>query len=208
MGYHLIIRRPDGSIAAHYADTFEGLCQFDGITSDAIIYQAAPEWKPSIVGAHASYNLLAQDWYRAGIRAQWQFFEEAKQANLIPEKISQDPESFEAYTAAANMRIKRGDFLLRRKNIEVEVKCLTLYADNYYLPYAHIKAHENMQALSAVPVWFAIYARNGDCPVPDSLQMVSVNAILSQNNGLVSYDTQSQCLVVPRHMTSAGFSGI
>ncbi|CTP84075.1 hypothetical protein [Xanthomonas graminis] len=208
MGYHLITRRNDGTIANHFSETLEGLCQFDGIAADSIIYQAAEQWTPSIVGDDNTYKLLAEDWFRAGIRAQWQFYEEAKCQKLIPEKINQDKESFQAYTSATTSSIKRGDYLLRAKNIEIEVKCLTLYGGHYYLPYSAMKSHQAMQKLSSTPVWFAIYERQADTPVPDSLHMVSVADIFEQNNKCVQYEKKSKCLRVPQSMTSQGFSGL
>ena len=208
MGYHLITCLKDGTIANYFSESLEGLCEFDGITKDSIIYQAAKEWTPSVIGGHENYNVLTEDWFRAGIRAQWKFVEDAKIAKLIPEKISQDKEAFQAYTSAATSRIKRGDYLLRKKNIEVEVKCLTLYGGNYYLPYSDVKSHETMQKLSASPVWFAIYQRIGDTPTPGSLHMVSVACILAQNNKQVKYEKKSKCLVIPQSMTSQGFTGI
>ncbi|WP_369937583.1 hypothetical protein [Xanthomonas tesorieronis] len=208
MGYHLITRREDGTISNHFSETLEGLCKFDGIAADSIIYQAAEEWTPSVVGDDDTYKLLAEDWFRAGIRAQWQFFEEAKHQKLIPEKIHQDRESFQAYTSATTSPIKRGDYLLRTKGIEIEVKCLTLYGGYYYLPYSAMKSHQAMQELSSTPVWFAIYERQADTPVHGSLHMVSVAAIFEQNNKLVQYDKRSKCLRVPQSMTNQGFSGL
>lgn len=211
MGYHLILRNKDGSMRAVYADTLDELCVHSDIGPDAILYEADRQWTPVVIGEHERYKKLSSDWYRAGIKAQGLFRQQALAEGLIPEKISQDTESFEAYRAASPQRVKRGDYLLRRVNKEVEVKCLTLYGgEHFYLPYGDIKAHENMAGISSTPVWFALYRREGDEPVADSLCTVPVIRVMQENRkgGAVGYDEKTKCLKVPLGMLQPGFAGL
>ncbi len=206
MGFHLILRKLDGSIEHRYSAALEDLCEFSDITPDAIIYQGEEHWKPVVVGSTDVYAKLTHDWFRAGIKAQRLFKAQARAANFIAEPISQDAESFEPYRSASDKRLKRGDFLIRNAGIEVEVKCLTKYGGKFYLRWSDLKAHENMQALTRSPVFFAIYERSGDTPNPETLCMVPVTEILAENNKSVTYDRESKCALIPFGLTSVGFS--
>lgn len=207
MGYHLIIRNADNSITAEYAESFEELAYFNEISNDSIVYQGERHWSPCVVGQSDRYKNLAEVWFRAGIKAQKLLKVQAIEHGLMIEEISQDVESFKAYTSNAEVAIKRGDFLIRNvKNIEVEAKCLTFYGDEFYIEYSHVQRHINMEKYSGSAVVLAIYERHEDSPKPDSLCMVYVRTIKAENNKLVRYDKDKKCLVVPRSLTQPGFT--
>lgn len=98
MGYHIIIKAEKGDLISHYAEKFEDLVQFSDIHPESIIYQGEPEWKPIIVGEHEVYKNLANEKFRAGIKAEKLFNEQANTYGLMLEKLSQDAESFKSYT--------------------------------------------------------------------------------------------------------------
>lgn len=208
MGYHLILRQSDGSITHRYAPLLEDMCEFSDLTPDTIIYQGEAHWEPAILDTVVEYRKYSQDWFRAGIKAQRLFKSQAVAERFIVEGISQDPESFDPYRKVAERRIKRGDFLIRNAGLEVEVKCLTRYQDHFYLTWADLQAHKGMESLTGTPVVFAIYERDGDCPKPDTLCMVSVAQILGENNKRVSYDRKRKCALIPVDLTTPGFSAL
>lgn len=207
MGYHLIIRNIDSTITAHYSETYEGLAQYSDISRDSIIYEGEAHWQPVVVGQSERYKNLAETWFRAGIKAQKLFKEQAMAHGLMIEDLSQDAASFKAYTSNAEVLIKRGDFLLRNvRNIEVETKCFTFYKGHFYIEYSDIKGHQNMQTYSGSPVVLAIYERKDDVPIENSLFMLSIDTILEENNKKVRYDEEKKCLVIPCSLGKPGFS--
>lgn len=128
MGFHVIIKAENGQLDSHYADSLEKLADFSDIAADSIIYQGESDWKPVILGTDDRYKHLAEDWFRAGVKAQRLFRRQAIDHGLMIEDLSQDVESFKGYTKNANIPIKRGDFLIRNaKNKEVDTKCKTFY---------------------------------------------------------------------------------
>lgn len=153
------------------------------------------------MGEGPLYRDLADEKFRAGIKAQLLFKQQAIEHGLMVEAIAQDQGSFKPYTPCTNNFIKRGDFLLRNAgHIEIETKCLT-YCDakGFYLPYRQIMGHREMQVHSKSPVVVAIYERNGDCPVADSLRMIHLDVIQVERNrpDAITYDETTKCFVVP-----------
>lgn len=208
MGYHLIIKHPDGTITSKFSATFDGLVEYADISADSIVYQGEQHWSPVVVGQDERYKNLAEDWFRAGVKAQKLFKSQAIDHGLMIEELSQDIDSFKAYTSSADVLIKRGDFLLRNvRNIEIETKCFTFYNDSFYIEYTDVKRHNNMQNYSGSPVVLAIYERNGDAPIPGSLKMINIQTILEKKNkSSIKYDDKSKCLIVPLALTKQGFS--
>lgn len=208
MGYHLIIQHQDGTITPKFSETFDGLVEYSDISADSIIYQGEQHWSPVVVGQDERYKNLSEKWFRAGIKAQKLFKSQAIGHGLMIEELSQDIDSFKAYTSSADVLIKRGDFLLRNvRNIEIETKCFTFYSDScFYIEYTDVKRHENMQNYSGSPVVLAIYQRDGDSPVPDSLRMINIQTILDENNKSVKYDAIKKCFIVPLDLARQGFS--
>ncbi len=104
-----------------YVESEVELVKLD-IKNDTIIYQGESHWVPEKVGSSKKYKLLAEGWYRAGIKAQELFKVQAKKENLILEELFQDQKSFKSYTnTAKSVSIKRGDFLIRNiRNLEIE----------------------------------------------------------------------------------------
>lgn len=96
------------------------------------------------------------------------------------------------YQRLANDRVKRGDFIIRSAGAEIEVKCLTRYPHGWYLPWSHLRGHDTLGDITHSSVYFAIYERQGDSPVTDSLVMVSLETILRKNRtGELVYDSQA-----------------
>ncbi len=206
MGYHLIIKHHDGTITPKFSETFDGLAEYSDISADSIIYQGEQHWSPVVVGQHEQYKNLADERFRAGIKAQKLFKSHAIDHGLMIEELSQDMDSFKAYTSNADVSIKRGDFLLRNvRNIEIETKCFTFYNDSFYIPYADVKRHQNMQNYAGSPVILAIYERNGDVPVPESLRMITIQTIIEENYKSVTFDEKSKCSIIPLALTKQGF---
>jgi hypothetical protein len=169
MGYHVIVKAANGDLVSHYADSLEDLANFSDITADSIIYQGEPHWTPVMLGTDDKYKNFAKDWFRAGLKAQWLLKRQAIAHGLMIEDLSQDVESFKGYTINANVAIKRGDFLIRNaRNLEIETKCFTFYKngneDCFYIEYADVKKHQNMEQFTGCPVILAVYKRCGDTP--------------------------------------------
>lgn len=206
MGYHLIIKNHDGTITPKFSDTFDGLAEYSDISADSIIYQGEQHWSPVLVGQHDQYKNLTDERFRAGIKAQKLFKSHAVDHGLMIEELSQDMDSFKAYTSNADVSIKRGDFLIRNvRNIEIETKCFTFYSDSFYIPFTDVKRHQNMQNYAGSPVILAIYERNGDVPVPESLRMITIQTIIEENYKSVKFDEKSKCLIIPLALTKHGF---
>lgn len=207
MGYHLIIRHDDGTISTKYSESFNDLTEYSEISSDSIIYQGEKHWSPVTVGEDEHYRNLAHDWFRAGIKAQKLFKTQAIAHGLMIEELSQDVDSFKAYTSSSDVLIKRGDFLLRNvNNIEIETKCLTYYNNAFYIKYTGVKRHMNMQTFSGSPVVLAIYERDKDNPKPESLRMITIDSIINENNKSVEYNDNNKCLLVPISLTKPQFT--
>jgi hypothetical protein len=210
MGYHIIIKAEKGDLVSHYAEKYEDLAEFSDIQSDSIIYEGEPNWKPIIVGEDKKYKNLADPKFRAGMKAEKLFREQAIKHGLMLEKLSQDYDSFKAYKSGADVPIKRGDYLVRNAgNMEIEIKCFTFYKiDNkecFYIDYHTFKKHQNMESFTKCPVVFVIYHRDGDSPVKDSLCMIALDIICQENNKAISWDDKLKCFIVPISLTTKGF---
>jgi hypothetical protein len=133
MGYHIIIKKDSPNIIHIYKETQDQLnielINNPEITPETIIYAGDQNNQPFFIRDHKKYNELIKDWYRAGLKAQDLFKQQAIERRFIVEPLSQDQESFRTYFQNANyLPIKRGDFLIRNvNNIEVDVKCRTFY---------------------------------------------------------------------------------
>lgn len=218
MGYHLITKNPDGSITTKYSKTFGGLLEYPEISDDSLIFEGEPHQAPGAITENALYQKYIKDEkFRAGVNAEILFKKQAKEHGLIAEPLSQDRDSYALYRIHAANPVKRGDFLLRNVgNIEIEVKCLTLYfssawGEHFHVTFSQVKRHEEMQRCTGVPVVLAIYERCGDAPKADSLRMIRLQAILDAYNNkskpkLVNYDSEYKCLLVPESMAKKRFS--
>ena len=112
MGYHVILRPDEKTLHAIYVEQIEDLAEISNLTPDSIVYQGEKDWAPVKLGQSEAYKNFAEPWFRAGLKAQKLFIEEATQSGLIVEQLSQDQNTFRHYITNANIPIKRGDFLL------------------------------------------------------------------------------------------------
>lgn len=149
----------------------------------------------------------------AGAKAEELFEKQASEYGLIPQRLSQDKESFAPYAAGSKGNsIKRGDFLLRAaNNVEIEVKCLTKYKfegdiPTYFFKYHDLKKHENMQRISGSPVLLAIYELDGDIPKSDSLRMIRIDTLLDSKVREKFYDDEKKCIVFSTDLMQPGFA--
>ena len=136
---------------------------------------------------------------QAGADAEAVFVRQARAHGFMVEGISQEPgDDYEQYRVHAACSVKRGDFLIRNHNVEVEVKCKTLYGRDrmVYFDYGELKAHEEMQRLTGDAVVFAVYLRRGDCADTESLRMIAVADVLARHYG-TTYHDESKCFHVP-----------
>lgn len=186
MGYHIILRHDQDSLKHHYVEDLDKLASFS-IREDAIIYQGEPHWEPVIAKQDKRYERFTHDWYRAGIKAQELFKEQAIEKKYMLEALSQDQKSFKYYTGPINkkgkyIKIKRGDFLIRNAaNIEVDVKCRTFHdakagGQTFEFNAEDLVRHLNMSNYTRLPIVIAVYERepNTDCIIADSLRMIDV----------------------------------
>jgi hypothetical protein len=128
-------------------------------------------------------------------KAENKFIELANLSGWIVEKLPQDQENFEQYWRICERKVKRGDFICRnRGNIEIEVKCLTLYPDNKFIKCFYIGIEEcekllNMQDVTKTNIYFAFFEKNRNNEIANSpLRMISLNEVKSfldnyQENG-------------------------
>lgn len=172
MGYHVIYGTESGELKTDYAETEEELLEFP-LTKECIIYNGLHEWKPRRLGDSRDLEILTEDWFKAGRKAEKLFYTQANEKYIL-EKLSQDLLSFESYRSADGHWLKRGDFLLRDVyNLEIEVKCLTIENECFLLKCTHHFNHKNMQDKSNIPVVFAIYERENDNVASPELRMIS-----------------------------------
>ena len=150
--------------------------------------------------------------FSAGQKAEYIFEKQALTNKWIVEKISQDKESFNKYREVANSYVKRGDYICRNcNNIEVEVKCKSLYGKHnekyYLLEYSHIKRHKAMSTLTNSKIVFAFYERNGSKVFEDTLRMIDLDFLLETSDykrGKL-YDEKNKCIKVPLKFTQPNF---
>lgn len=114
MGYHIILNQNKQGLEHYYVEDIEDLATFK-IQPSSIIYEGEVHWSPLMAKNDETYNQYTQDWYRAGIKAQKLFKEQALQHKYIIEELSQDKNSFKQYYNISKefIKVKRGDFILR-----------------------------------------------------------------------------------------------
>lgn len=182
MGYHVIIDPEDFPIKYTYVERTEKLVELEGINGKSIIFQGNRENPPQQVGTSVDFQRLSEDWYRAGLRAQAVFAKLARERDLVLEELSQDIESFKAYSRGIKGKVKRGDFLIRnRGNLEVEIKCRSFYGRGKYRYFffseEDLRKHLNMEQTTQTSVVVAVFQRKGDRPLEESLCMIKVDRI-------------------------------
>jgi hypothetical protein len=190
MGYHVILRHNQDEIKTVYIERKDQLAELP-IQADSIIYEGEEHWKPVLIGQDEKYKDYLVNKFRAGKCAEKLFVTMCRDAGMIIEKISQDQDTFGQYSQNAEGIIKRGDFLIRKPRLcEVEVKCFTLREKNsarpyYYLPYSQVMSHARMENVVNNDVLLAIYEREDDKTVQESLRMIEIKKLLKQEDGII-----------------------
>lgn len=185
MGYHLILRKENNEIQHEYCEYYHELANFP-IEDSSIIYQGEKHWKPFLVKDNDIYKGLSDLRFRGSMKAEQLFMKQALSQGYMLEVIDQNPLSFKQYYDVSSefMKIKRGDFLIRNvRNIEIEVKCKTIYWENrkpyFYFEKEHLEKHLKMQEYTKTPVILAIYERlkDNENPNPEKLYMIDMDYI-------------------------------
>src|SRR6266849_5189834 len=124
--------------------------------------------------------------FAAGAHAERLFEALCSERGHLCERIAQDEKSFLAYARLTRYG-KRGDYLIRRFNVEIEVKCSTTYGkDQYhYLKYAHVQRHLKMQEHTNTRVIFAFFEREGRRAAKDSLRMIPLQDLVNRKPRIV-----------------------
>ncbi|NQX40702.1 hypothetical protein SAMN05421820_104106 [Pedobacter steynii] len=125
MGYHVIIPQSAG-IAHHYVEDIRAFAYIDDITEAAIIYEAPESQCPKLLLEDPHAQKYVNHHYRLGIKTENLFKEQATQKKFIIVDIDQSREGFSQYKNGLDDDVKRGDFLIRNPNTEIEVKCRQL----------------------------------------------------------------------------------
>lgn len=209
MGFH-VVNLLKGKISHEFAVSETDLA-FLNISEDSIIYEGEKHWIPEIVGSSKKYKIWAKHWYRAGIKAQELFKQQASNKGYILEILNQDQDSFKSYTSAAkNVRIKRGDFLIRNvRNIEIDVKCRTFYHNNGEIKFnfkiQHYYHHLNMITFTNTPILIAVYENVQNEPDPKQLYMFEISEIGKNTLEKVMIEDTGMCFRIPLSLTVKGF---
>ena len=216
MGYHVITtNKQTNKIEQTYIKNLTELIWLSNITEDSLILQGEKQSMLIRVGDKKEYSNYTKDWFRAGLKAQEKFKEQAKSEGLILEEINQDKDSFSQYSVVKP--VKRGDFLIRnRNNIEVEVKCRSFRKINdklvFHFKCIDVERHLNMQNQTNIPVLIAVYKRNGE-DVEDGIPyFISIDEIISNKTSLDTVNEAKEntgiCYRIPLSMTSQSFNYI
>ena len=217
MGFHIVNIR-HGEIESFYVENRHQLAKSDAITEDSIIYQGEKHWTPVRVGSDKQYVNYSKDWYRAGIKAQELFKNQAKLNNLMLEELSQDIDSFQQYLIDKKyIPIKRGDYLIRNfKNIEVDVKCRAFYGKEnkkwFHFKCEDVERHLNMQKFTNTPILIAVYERDNDQVVESIPYFISIDKIESEKTSLIQKNVKKEntgwCFQVPLKLAVQSFDYI
>jgi hypothetical protein len=213
MGFH-IINIENGCLKHDFVDTFEELSYIDFITEDSVIYQGEEHWKPFKISESEKYCHFAKGWYRAGIRAQELFKDQALAFGLILEELNQDQKSFKLYTSnAKKLAIKRGDFLVRNyANIEIDVKCRGFRKNNgetcFDFKCEDADKHFNMQTFTKTPILIAVYENINNKPRDTDVYFFSINDLKNSQLETHYRSDVGKCYRVPLHFTTKGFGFI
>ncbi|ANI90457.1 hypothetical protein A9P82_14885 [Arachidicoccus ginsenosidimutans] len=213
MGYHLIIKNKKDSVNSIYINHLDELLDYE-LDEDFIIYQGEPNWKPVKLKEVEEYRNYTLDWFRAGIKAQKLFKEQAAIEGFVLEEINQSQESFKIYTNVADGLIKRGDFIVRNaQQVEIEVKCRKFYGSKkspfFYFSIKDFEKHKKMMEVTGCPVIIAVYEKERDYPINDSLLMISMATIISKCNDLEKSPHPDKnvgtAFIIPLSISTPGF---
>ncbi|WP_291400606.1 hypothetical protein [Daejeonella sp.] len=216
MGYH-IINIFGSEIEHQYVKNELDIAYLDNISENTIIYQGNEEWKPIRLGNDPNFKNYAEDWFRAGLKAQELFKKHAKDHKLILEELNQDIKSFEQYNLENKKdKLKRGDFLIRNYgNLEIDIKCRSFYQNTnddlvFNFKYADYKKHLNMQKETQTPILIAVYKRDGDKVIDDTPYFFSLENLDKNKLNVVdikAFNT-GKCFQIPLKKTVQNFDFI
>lgn len=166
---------------------------------------------PLIDRARVWVQSLFEPALAAGARAEWYFAWLAEQKGWILERVDQSREGMAKYRAAAGRSVKRGDYICRNcGNVEIELKCKTLYPDGggcFFIEYSEIMRLQEMQRITGTSVVFALMEREGSRVRPESLRMVKLDFLLDTQDYRAGrlYVPSKKCVRVPLRYTRRGF---
>jgi len=223
MGYH-ILNYKKGNLTHRYAETKDELAGFDDIEHNSIIFEGSGNITPEVVSQSKEFKRFSYDWYRAGIKAENLFEDQAREQNMMVERINQDKKSFNNYTGSREefIPLKRGDFIIRdHGNIEIDVKCRSFHNfennnEKYFrFNVEHMLRHLNMAALLHSPVLVAVFERDISLknPVPDNIYFMDMKKMYEHRNeffkDIQEYEHGKEYFYnIPLSMTHKGFGYI
>ena len=220
MGYHVISYKK-GKLSHKYAETEYELAGFDNINSDSIIFEGSGNIAPEVVSKSKKFKRYAYNWFRAGVKAEKLFKNQAIEHHMMVEHINQDKKSFNNYIGSRDefIALKRGDFIIRdHGNIEVDVKCRSFsYYDNekhFRFNVEHMFRHLNMAALLHSPVVVAVYERDGtgEYPLPDNICFMDIKKMYNLRKSFYKdireYNGGEYFYNIPLSVTEKGFGYI
>ncbi|HLJ86901.1 MAG TPA: hypothetical protein VKZ53_08755 [Candidatus Angelobacter sp.] len=153
-----------------------------------------------------------QQWFNpkfaAGANAERTFESLCTERQYIWEPISQDQRSYRERYAKQTDYGKRGDYLIRDLNVEVEVKCLSVYERErcQYLKWNEVARLSRMQKAVKSTVVLAFFEREGRHATPDSLRMIPLDDLLPPNRKpRITYSKSRKALRIPRSAMIHGF---
>jgi hypothetical protein len=213
MGYYLIDKNNQNAFS-HYVEKLEDIIYVvEGNLEDVIVSHGSIESKPFFLKDSEAFKHLCNEKFRLGLLAEELFLQKVKASNIkyMINKIAQDKESIENFKVIDSVSIKRADFEIKNcKDIEVEVKCLSYYMieneDCFYIKYRELKSLERLNLLIAKDTVIAVFQQKENKIIEDSLSMIRLSTILSENNKTVKYDSNKKCLVVPKKLTTKGLT--
>ena len=145
--------------------------------------------------------------FAAGAHAEQIFEELCCERNYTCMRIEQDRASYRKWYARQTNFGKRGDYLIRGFNVEIEVKCRTAYGreEYQYLSLKEIKAHRRNQQQVKNPVVFAFFVRKGRRAVKESLRMIALDDLTPPLKPRILQTKSGNALRIPRSAMVNGF---
>jgi len=212
MGYYLINTDEVTKPFSVYVDRLEDLIyHIEGDIKDALIVAGSKDSKPFFLKDSKEYKNLCEEKFRNGYLAQEIFEKAAKNQKFMIEAIPQDIESFSNYNIIDSFTVKRADFIVKNcKDIEVDVKCLSLYTINkteyFYIRYHELMKFQRMNSLIDKNTVLAIFDQKKiRSEKDDCLKMIELSTIFKENKKSVVYDESTKCFRVPIELATSGF---
>lgn len=202
MGFHIVDRITPDQLGHRYLDSPADLGAEESLAEWALVFEGEQDEMPIRVGEHASLQKYTNRCWRIGRKAELLFYEQASELFLVS-PLDQRPEYLRPYLKLnrATQYLKRGDFLLRDVGVEVEVKCRSIITfrgvSAIRFSYAEMCGLRNMEMLTGDPMFLAIYLREADRPIPESLRMIRLRDIMCADRSAVRYCRKTKSLVVP-----------